>query len=105
MNHLRETDFVHKAKASFWELHTLQMLMSEVFVCSLTAQFRWRLSHHMVTNLVLPPRAKDLLWIALVNIPLNCITTLNTDLRGGLTVWTLPGIKHTLSALVMRSNI
>lgn len=42
----------------------------------------------MVTNLVMPPQAKDLLWIALVNIPLNCVTMHNTDLKGGLTAWT-----------------
>ena len=35
----------------------------------------------MVTNLAMPPRARDLLWIALVNIPLNCITMHNTDLK------------------------
>lgn len=42
----------------------------------------------MVTNLVMPPQAKDLLWIALVNIPLNCVTMHNTDLKRGLTAWT-----------------
>lgn len=43
----------------------------------------WRVagSRHMVTNLAMPPRARDLLWIALVNIPLNCITMHSTDLK------------------------
>lgn len=35
----------------------------------------------MVTNLAMAPRARDLLWIALVNIPLNCITMHSTDLK------------------------
>lgn len=35
----------------------------------------------MVTNLVMRPQAKDLLWIALVNISFNCtmIETLKKD--------------------------
>lgn len=43
----------------------------------------WRVagSRHMVTNLAMAPRARDLLWIALVNIPLNCITMHSTDLK------------------------
>ena len=54
-------------------------------------------SRHMVTNLVILPPAKDLLWLALVNIPLKRVTMHNTELKSSIKLFGLSGIKDSLT--------